>query len=478
MISSMSQTAPIYRDLSAKLSAMIRAGSFVAGDKLPSVRKSSREHQVSITTVLEAYRLLEDEGLIESRPRSGYYIKPPSLPVQWERVTANYRPKPTRIESSSIFEAVMDSVENRDMIPFAAAAPDDTILSSARLAPITAAVFRSYGAEALRYTPPMGRRELRVALSRRLLGAGIKAMPSDIITTHGATEALLLALRAVTRPGDLVAVETPTYFGILNLIRDLGLRAIEIPVSPATGLSIDALEKAVKKHRVTACVVQPNFQNPVGCVMPAEQKKRLASLSITAGFTLIEDDVYGDLSHDGSRPPSIALYGGDVIHCGSASKTIAPGLRVGWVVPGRHLQEIKRLKTIQCPWNATLSELVVAEFLDGGNYDRHLRRIRKIYAAQCARMRQEVRRHFPKSTKIHSPVGGFVLWLEMPEGFDSEAYTVDAISRGISIVPGTIFSPSLGLKNCLRISCGIAFEKRTLDAIATLGKLANRYLPS
>ena len=470
----MKLAAPLYQELASRLAGMIRAGTFSPGDRLPSVRQASREHQVSITTVMEAYRSLQDQGVIQARPRSGYYVPPPSLDLSRLPLAAKHSTRPVRIEHSAIFQSVMDLAENRNVVPFAAAAPDESIIPSAKLAAITSAVMRKFKADALRYTPPMGRRELRVALSRRLLVAGIKATPDDIITTHGATEALLLALRATTKCGDLVAVETPTYFGILHLVRDLGLRVIEVPVCPRQGMMLDALETALKKHPITACVVQPNFQNPIGSVMSPESKKRLAKLSQCHGFAIIEDDVYGELSHDGGRPSSIALHGGNVIHCGSISKTIAPGLRVGWIVPGIYQAEVKRLKTIQCPWNTTLSELVVASFLDAGGYDRHLRRIRQLYALQCARTRQAVVHNFPKSCRVNQPAGGFVLWLEMPVGFDSESFTVDAVAKGISLVPGTLFSPSGGLRNCFRLSCGFAFGPRTLEAITTLGKLASR----
>ena len=470
----MKLAAPLYQELALRLAGMIRAGTFSPGDRLPSVRQASREHQVSITTVMEAYRSLQDQGVIQARQRSGFYVPPPSLDLSRLPLAAKHSTRPVRIEHSAIFQSVMDLAENRNVVPFAAAAPDESIIPSAKLAAITSAVMRKFKADALRYTPPMGRRELRVALSRRLLVAGIKATPDDIITTHGATEALLLALRATTKCGDLVAVETPTYFGILHLVRDLGLRVIEVPVCPRQGMMLDALETALKKHPITACVVQPNFQNPIGSVMSPESKKRLAKLSQCHGFAIIEDDVYGELSHDGGRPSSIALHGGNVIHCGSISKTIAPGLRVGWIVPGIYQAEVKRLKTIQCPWNTTLSELVVASFLDAGGYDRHLRRIRQLYALQCARTRQAVVQHFPKSCRVNQPAGGFVLWLEMPVGFDSESFTVDAVAKGISLVPGTLFSPSGGLRNCFRLSCGFAFGPRTLEAITTLGKLASR----
>ncbi|MFT6178941.1 MAG: DNA-binding transcriptional MocR family regulator [Akkermansiaceae bacterium] len=474
----MPQTLPLYQVLADRLSDLIQGGTFRPGDKLPSIRQASRDNQVSVTTILQSYHLLEDRGMVEAHSRSGYFVSPPSKPLIPRSPVAVYRAKPVRIETSCIFETVMDLVENRDVIPFAAAAPDDPIISLSRLPSLAAAVFRKYGADASHYTPPTGRRELRMALSRRLLGCGIKAMPDEIVTTHGATEALILALRATTQKGDLVAVESPTYFGILNLIRDQGLRAIEIPVCQATGLSIEALETALAKHPIKACVVQPNFQNPVGCVMPSKNKKRLAKLSNAHEFTIIEDDVYGDLGHSGERPSSIGLHGGDVIHCGSTSKTVAPGLRVGWIVPGTHLKKIKHLKTMQCPWNATLSELMLSEFFERGSYDRHLRRIRKIYASQCAKMHDEIIRHFPQSCKVTEPPGGFVLWLEMPEGFDAEAYTVEAILHGISVVPGTIFSPTLQFENCLRLSCGAALTPVRLEALATLGRLAALQLKS
>jgi DNA-binding transcriptional MocR family regulator len=468
----MKPATPLYQDLASKLAQLIAAGTFSAGDRLPSLRQTSREHHVSVTTVVEAYRTLEDRGLILARPRSGYYVPPPTLDTAKLPTPVRHTPTPVTIGQSSIFEMMMDLVEDRSVVPFAAAAPDDSIIPAAKIASISSAVMRKFKSEALRYTPPMGRRELRVALSRRLLAAGIKQPPDAILTTHGATEAVHLALRAVTRPGEVVAVETPTYFGILHLIRDLGLRAIEVPVCPRAGIDLGALETALSRRRIAACVVQPNFHNPLGCAMTLESKKRLAELSDRHDFTLIEDDVYGELAHDGQRPPSLARFGGNVIHCGSISKTIAPGLRVGWMVPGRHLAEVKRLKSIQCPWNATLSELVVCHFLEGGAYDRHLRRIRQMYAQQCARTRQAVIHHFPEPSRVNAPPGGFVLWIEMPSGFDSEAFTIEAVRHGISLAPGTLFSPTGGLSNCFRLSCGLSFEPRTLDAIATLGKLA------
>lgn len=468
---------PLHQELCGKLAGLIRAGTFPAGSRFPSIRHTSREHRVSISTVIEAYRHLEDDGLIEARPRSGYFVAPPKIAADRFPTTAARASKPIRLSRESIFETIMDNAGDPSFVPFATAAPGDGIVPESRLAAITREVIRKQGAGAFRYTPPQGRRELRAALSRRLFDTGLKVAPDEIVTTQGATEGLRLALRATAKAGDLVAVETPSYFGTLNLVRDLGLRVIEIPVDPRTGLVVGALAAALKKHAIAACVVQPHFQNPIGSLMPESNKMDLAALAERHGFTIIEDDVYGDLAHDGGRPASIAVHSGRVIHCGSVSKTIAPGLRVGWMVPGAHLAEIRRLKGIECPWNGTLSEFVVAGFLDAGGYDRHLRRIRGLYHEQCARTREAVLRSFPDCARVNRPAGGFVLWVEMPEGFDAQAYTAAALKKGISISPGTIFSASGGLNHCFRLSCGFAFGERTLEAIATLGKLAPHHLP-
>jgi DNA-binding transcriptional MocR family regulator len=473
----MATVVPLYQELVSKLAGLIRAGTFPPGSRFPSVRHTSREHRVSISTVTEAYRRLEDEGLIEARPRSGFFVAPPRIETDRFPTTSGRVSKPMRIPRASLFEDIMDTAANPAFVNFATAAPGDGIVPHAKLAAITREVMRKQGAAALRYTPPQGRRELRAALSRRLFDVGLNVAPDAIVTTQGGTEGLLLALRATAKAGDLVAVESPSYFGTLHLIRDLGLRVIEIPVDPLSGLVVDALASALKKHRLAACVVQPHFQNPIGSLMPDSNKRELAALADAHDFTLIEDDVYGDLSHDGMRPQSIAAYSDRVIHCGSVSKTIAPGLRVGWLVPGVHLDEIRRLKGIQAPWNGTLSELVIAGFLDAGGYDRHLRRIRGLYAQQCAQVRDAVLQHFPDTARVNRPAGGFVLWVEMPPGFDARAFAAAALEKGIGISPGPVFSASGGLNHCFRLSCGFAFGERTLEAISTLGKLTRHFLP-
>lgn len=472
----MNSHQPLYQDLAERMGDLIRKGTFSSGSRLPSVRKMSREHGVSITTVIEAYGRLEDRGLIEPRPRSGYFVSAP-------KVVNGQLPRPARtsrtavaVRCPDIFAAVVEAVADPGIVPFGTAVPGDGIVPGARLASISNAVCRRMGSSAYRYSMAPGRIELRTAVARRLLKAGVKVTPDDIVTTLGATEALALMLRAVTRPGDVVAVEIPTFFGILHLLKDLGLKVMEVPMNAREGLDLDALEEITARLPVKACIVQPSYQNPVGSCMNDDAKRRLVEIATARDFILIEDDLYGELGHAGPRPKALKHFDRHdrVILCGSVSKSLAPALRVGWVLPGKWSNEIKRLKTIHYPANATVSELVVAEFFNTGGYDRHLRRIGALFAKQCARIREAVFKSFPEGTRVNQPKGGFVLWIEMSPGFDSERFAAMALEKGISLMPGSFFSATCRLKHCLRLSCGTACDDRASKAVSTLGKLAHR----
>ena len=470
------ETLPLYQDLADRLAALIAGGTFSAGSRLPSVRRMSREQRVSVTTVLEAYGRLEDQGVIESRPRSGYYVRPPQVLSRDLPRAARRSAKPVVVKHSSIFETVMDAVANANVVPFGLSVPGDDIMPAAKLASMTNGVIRRHGAAAFRYTMAPGRRELRVALSRRYLSAGMEVPPEWILITQGATEAIALALRATTKPGDLVAVESPTYFGLLQLAQDMGLRVLEIPVDATTGFDVATFKTMLDKFSVAACIVQPSYQNPVGSCMSDEAKMELVDLANVHDFMIIEDDLYGEICHRDGRPTTVSYFDRNhrVIHCSSFSKVLAPGLRVGWVASGKYFDELKRLKTIHYMANPTVSELVVAEFLEAGGYDRHLRRIRGLFDERCRAMREAVLEAFPDGTRVNQPAGGFVLWVEMIEGFNSEEFAVKAIAEGISLVPGTIFTPTGRLRNCFRLSCGSAFDERAAKAVKTLGRLAQQ----
>jgi DNA-binding transcriptional MocR family regulator len=297
----------------------------------------------------------------------------------------------------------------------------------------------------------------------------------EFVTTIGATEGLTLALRAVAKAGDVIAVESPTYFGVLQAIEGLGMRALEIPAHPRTGLDLDALEEALRTQSVKAIMVTPNVSNPLGSIMPDDAKERLVRLARRHEVPVIEDDVYGELVFDGSRPRPLRAFdpGPDsrVLLVGSVSKTLAPGYRVGWCAGGKWHDAVLRFKysqSLACP---TLTQMAVAEFLGSGGYDRHLRRLRSHLSGQVERYRDAVIDAFPEGTRVSAPRGGFVLWIEMPAGVDSLELQDRALAKGVVIAPGPIFSARNRFGNFLRISAGTPWNQRIEAAIKLLGQI-------
>lgn len=475
MHSELTTEDPFYQQIAGRVEGLIAAGTFRPGDRLPSVRNLSRDWRVSVTTAIGAYSLLEDRGVVEPRARSGYYVRARHLAPEFLPSSIAVESDPVEVSCAEITEKVMDAASQPGVIPFGAAVPGDGILPAAKLASLYRSVTRSAGASAFQYSMPPGNHDLRVELAKRLLAAGIVVSPDEIITTSGALDAVLLAVTATCKAGDVIAVESPTYFGILSMVMELGLKVVEIPVVPGHGVCAESLAEAFTAHPVKACILQPNFHNPVGSVIPDEEKKRIVALARKHGVALIEDDLYGDLHFSETRPASLKAFdpGDTVIHCGSYSKSLAPGLRVGWIVPGAsRYHRIKSLKYATSLANATISEMVVAEFLKSGGIDRHLRKVRRLYARQTHEIREAILEYFPDQIRVTDPAGGFLLWCQMPDGFDSEAFALAALKRKISVVPGTLFSASCGLRNCFRISCGSPLDAPSRRALGILAKLA------
>jgi DNA-binding transcriptional MocR family regulator len=318
---------------------------------------------------------------------------------------------------------------------------------------------------------------LRAIIARRALDAGIQIGADDIIMTHGGIEAVNLALRAVTQPGDTVTVESPCFFGLLQALESLGLRALEIPASPTTGLAIEALAFALHTHPdIKAVVVVPNLQNPLGSVMPDAHKARLVELCARAGIALIEDDPYRELADAAQPPRSLKAWDTDdtVIHCTSFNKVLAPGMRVGWINGGRWHPRIGMLKFAQSRHNEQLSQVVLAEFLETNAYERHLRRLRERLRLQRERMAAAIATSFPHGTRFTPPAGGMFFWIELPRETSSAALFEAALNDGIRVMPGTVFSNAGRFDHFIRLSSPSTDLDRADDAVRRLGRLAAR----
>jgi DNA-binding transcriptional MocR family regulator len=477
-----SLSQPLYLQLSSHYRQAIQSGVLTPGQRMPSVRALTRLHQVSLSTAVEACHTLEDEGLLEARPRSGYFvlkrrrvdIQPPSEPECGHKLDpAQY---------VGIHDRVSDFVAKCDVYPLV------TNLAGTYGSPemYPAEALKNAATRALRKHPQLlvnppdflNNSPLNAVLAKRALEAGMRLSAEDILVTHGCIESLNVALRAVAQPGDTVAVESPTYHGLLQILESLGLRALEIPTSPKLGISVEALDMAFQTHdRIRAVVVIPNFHNPLGSVMPDSEKEKLVALCERQQVALIEDDTYGALGPDDIPLKAAKAWdrSGSVIYCASLRKTLSPGLRLGWVAGGRWQARIKMLKYAQSRANDMLGQLAVAEFMASSAYDRHLARLRRMLNVQREQMAEAIAAHFPAGTRLSVPHGSMMLWVELPAGTSAQAVFDTAIRQGIRVAPGCMFSNSSRFDHFLRISCGSPFSSQTDDALRMLAGIVSAH---
>ena len=389
--------APLYEQVANKIDKLISSGAMRPGDRIPSVRKTCVQHGVSLTTAVQAYLLLENRGLIEARPKSGFFVRSRFADRALDPPTSRPKPSATLVRVGSLQSRIFDAARTPGVAPLGAAYPGADNLPVAKMSRIMASVSRSAGARGISYDMPPGSEALRREIAKRSLDRGLNLSPDEIITTCGGTEALALCLRAVAKGGEVVAVESPTYFGVLQQIEEFGLKALEIPMHPRDGMDLDALEHALNGRRIAACLAVPNFNNPLGSLMPDAHKQRLVEILARRDVPLIEDDINGGLQHHGDRPHVAKSYDqeGRVLLCGSFSKTIAPGYRVGWVAPGRYYDKVKALKLTSTLATGSLPQLAIAEFMANGGYDHHLRSLRRHFAAQTHQMSDAVVEAFP-----------------------------------------------------------------------------------
>lgn len=467
--------APVrYRQLAAELAEAIDRGSLPAGARLPSVRACAAQHALSLNTVTAAYRLLEDRGLIEARPQSGYYVRS-SLPALQRPLRA--RPSGVRAsgELDELMSVVLQCQQREDHVDLALACPrGDMFYPGAKLARLTAALLRRQPQLVGRYALPPGSLRLRTQIARRAKLLGMDLAADDILLTHGAMEALQLALRAVTRAGDTVGIESPSYFNLYPLLASLGLRALEIPTHPQHGLALDALELLLEEKRLQAIVAMPTVHNPLGCSMPLAAKRRLAELVNRHRVPLIEDALYAELQFVEPLQPTVKAFDSEgwVMVCASYTKTLAPDYRIGWLEAGRFAETVRKLKFSSTVAESLLLGETVGAFLESGGYDHHMRALRRRYAAQVDAVRGLIARHFPAGTRATQPAGGFLLWLELPASVDSLALFHAALAERIVIIPGLLYSTGARYRHCLRLSCCYPLDERAGAALRRLGELA------
>jgi len=467
----------LYVNLAELLGARIEQGLYRPGDRLPSVRALSLEHGVSLSTVQQAYRLLEDNGLVAPRPKSGYFVPQhrnlPALPE-----IGRPAQRPVDISQWEHVVELVRSVPSKDVVQLGRGMPD---INSPTLKPLLrslAQLSRRQDMPGLYYDTINGMQVLREQVARLMLDSGCNVSAADLVITTGCHEALSASIRAVCQPGDIVAVDSPSFHGAMQTLKGLGMKAMEIPTDPLTGISLEALELALEQWPIKLIQVTPTCNNPLGYVMPEARKRALVNLAQRFDVAILEDDVYGDLAYTYPRPRSIKSFDDDgrVLFCSSFSKTLAPGLRIGWVAPGRYLERVLHMKYISTGSTATQPQLAIADFIEGGHYQPHLRRMRSQYQRGRDQMIDWVTRYFPAGTRVSRPQGSFLLWVELPEHFDTLKLNRVLLEQGVQIAMGSIFSASGKYRNCLRMNYAAQPTPAIEAAVRKVGENAIRLL--
>lgn len=467
----------LYANLANELIEQIALGVFNVGDRLPSVRQLAREHGVSLATVQEAYRVLETRRYAQAKPKSGYFVplqlpdentpkmtKPPQRPMdvsQWEDVlTMLLNTFSTENESAQLcqFQHAMPIMTAKTLTPL-----------SKRLHELT----KNRALDGMLYGDVKGDASLRKQLSRLTATSGCQLHPDEFIVTSGCQEALSVCLRAIAHAGDIIAVESPGFYGAMQAIKGANMKALEIPTDSKSGLSLEALKLALDQWPIKAILVAPTVNNPQGFVMPVEKKKALYDLAREYDVAIIEDDIYGDIAYCYPRPRTIKSFDEDgrVLLCSSFSKTLAPGFRVGWIAPGAFRNKVMHVKYVSSSMCATLPQLAIASFIEQGGYDKHIRTMRQQYRLARDVLRADIKRHFPEGTAVSMPEGGYVLWVELPQQYDCVKLTEEAKKHGIYLAPGQVFSATGKYRNCMRFNFIDKTQEIRSRYIARLGEL-------
>jgi DNA-binding transcriptional MocR family regulator len=470
-----SQEPLLYERVARLVETQISSGALRMNERIPSVRSMSRTAKVSVSTVVQAYLHLENIGLIEARPQSGFYVRAPdpkALPAPRPGLARSRRPMSVAAEA---LDTCREALARSDIIQLNGAFTSPTLYPNQRLNNLVREVLREHPTNAGECILPPGHEELRRQVAKRMAASGAPADPSHVVITGGTMDAITLSLRVICKPGDTVMVESPTYFGLLQVMEHLGLKVVEVPNHPETGIDVDCVRAIARNTRLAAAVLMPNFNNPTGSVTSDDAKREIVEILTGIEVPIIEDDIYGDLHYGSVRPVSMRQFdhAGLVISCGSVSKTIALGYRIGWAVSPQYHADIARAKFYSSVASPTLQQLVLARYYASGGYDRYLRRVRTTLSANAQHVVDAIARHFPSGTRVTRPTGGVVLWVELPRNVDGVELFGTALASRIGIAPGIVFSAKAEYRNYIRLSCGLLWSSTVERAVEKLGRLVS-----
>lgn len=464
----------LYQQLYQDLSDEIERGQRPVGERMPSIRQLCEQRGFSKSTVLTTYARLEAEGLIEARPRSGYFVCAHDLrgaEAQHLQSPQQSQPEatPIPVTAGQVMVDIMDKGAAFDLISGGERRPGNEQLRRC----MARAQRQQSAAEQLHYDEPSGSEELRTVLAQRFVSSGAPLGTNELIITSGCQNALMLALMATTQRGDVVAIESPGFYGVIQLLELLGLKALELPTSPHYGLSPDGLELALQHWDIKAVVVSPCYSTPMGSCMPESHKQQILAMTQRRGIPIIEDDIYGELGFGPERPRTLHSYDhyGSVLLCSSFSKNLSRDLRIGWIAPGRYFQRVKQLKLITSLATSITVQKGITHFLQEGGFDRHLRLRRQQLKQQYQQLLELIPNCLPQAISCSQPQGGLSLWVEFAPNIDTLELYHQALEQGVIITPGRLFTAQERYRNAIRLSFSAPWTEARVDALCTFGKL-------
>jgi DNA-binding transcriptional MocR family regulator len=464
----------LYLKIASSLEQQINNDTLKVGDKLPSIRMICRQHGVSMSTAQFAYYELEAKSLIEPRPQSGFYVS-----NSFRKKLA--MPDSSRPENKPAAKTVTDIIENsfnnageNNFIVFSRGVPATPLLPVAKLNKGLLQAIRNLPGGGTTYEPLQGNEKLRIQVAKWSFIWKGNLSEKDILTTAGCMSAISYCLMALTKRADTIAVESPCFYGILQLAQSLGLKILELPTNPQTGVDMESLKKIVQKTNLAACIFVSNFNNPFGSLMPEEHKKEAVKLLGKYNIPLIEDDIFGDIYFGDKRPTCCKSYDetGMVLLCSSYSKTLAPAFRVGWVAAGKFMNEVMKIKLFHNLSSTAVTHEAIGSFLEMGRYEAHLRKLRKTLYTNYLHYVRIIGECFPNGTRISRPQGGLSLWVELSKPIDTIELYNSAVSKKISFSPGSMFTLQKQFSNCMRLSYGLEWNEKTENGLKLLARLA------
>lgn len=461
-----------YRELAVKIGKYIQQNQLKSGDKIPSVRKMSKDFNVSIATVLMAYDLLIDKGIIISRQRYGYFVNE-TIKRILEPDKSDFQMLPANVSMNEMASKMMINAKKFSLANFSILSPSPEMLPINQLNKCINKALAAPGNNAYDYPLIEGHDQLTWQITKNSMHWHNALKNDEVIVTNGALEAINLCLSALTVPGDTVIVESPTYAGLLQAIENHHLKVVEVPCSPETGIDLSLIEKSFRSQKITACILQPTLNNPLGCSMPDTHKKILIDLITQYQVPVIEDDTLGELLFDQEPHQPLKAFDkeGYVLYCNSFSKTLAPGFRIGWVSGGQYHHLLRRHKYGTNIASSAVMQDALSIYLATGKYRSHLNKLKIELQKNVFLYLNSIHKHFPASIQIAKVRGGLSLWVRLADHIDAMELQRVALEDKIGICPGKIFSNNNYYNNYIRINFGPVWSKRIDQHLKVLGSL-------